>query len=55
METFDSPNPKTNNNFINDHAGLWAILTCIFFATTVLFAILYFTKSSDYKEVVALE
>ena len=55
METFDSPNPKTNNNFINDHAGLWAILTCVFFATTVLFAILYFTKSSDYKEVVALE
>ncbi len=55
METFDSTNKKTNNNFINDHAGLWAILTCIFFATTVLFAILYFTKSSDYKEVVALE
>jgi len=55
METFDSPNKNVNKNFVNDHAGLWAILTCVFFATTVLFAVLYFTKSASYKEVIAKE
>ena len=55
METFDSTNKNVNKNFVNDHAGLWAILTCVFFATTVLFAVLYFTKSSSYREVVQKE
>lgn len=55
METADSFNKKNSKNFINDHAGLWAILAALFFITTVIFAILYFGKNSDFKEVVAQE
>lgn len=55
MESTGFENKKNSKSFVNDHAGLWAILACLFFVTTVIFASLYFTKSSDYKEVVALE
>jgi myosin heavy subunit len=55
MESTGFENKKNSKNFVNDHAGLWAILACLFFVTTVIFASLYFSKSSDYKEVVALE
>ncbi len=55
MESTGFENKKNSKSFVNDHAGLWAILACLFFVTTVIFASLYFSKSSDYKEVVALE
>lgn len=55
MESTGFENKKISKSFVNDHAGLWAILACLFFVTTVIFASLYFSKSSDYKEVVALE
>lgn len=55
METSNSFNQKDSKNFVNEHASLFAILTCVFFVTTLVFAILYFSKTSDYREVVQQE
>lgn len=49
MDTVNSRKPNDFNGFAQKNARLVAILALVFFALTVIFAVLYFTKSSDMK------
>ena len=49
METVNPQKPSNFNDFTQKNAQLLGILALVFFVLTVLFAVLYFTKSSSMK------
>lgn len=55
METSDSTPKKNSNSFFERNARACGFLAIFFLATTILFAVLYFTKNSQLKEIVVKE
>ncbi|MBQ4433531.1 MAG: hypothetical protein II894_05175, partial [Bacteroidales bacterium] len=55
METLDAENKKNHGSDAEKKSKLMLILVCVLGATTLLFAILYFTKTSEVKQLIVKE
>ena len=55
METLDSENKKNHGSDAEKKSKLMLILVCVLGATTLLFAILFFTKTSEVKQLIVKE